>query len=81
MGKELTNKCVCVCVYSSPVGVCGAAVLVDGPAWKVYMSVFAAGADNHISACVPTVRYSWIAKGEKNWVIVFFNLPAKYLSH
>lgn len=46
------------------------------------MSVFAAGADNHISACVPTVRYSWIAKGEKkNWVIVFFNLPAKYLSH
>lgn len=41
------------------------------------MSVFAAGADNHISACVPTVRYSWIAKGEKNWVIVFFKPSSK----
>lgn len=46
------------------------------------MSVFAAGADNHISACVPTVRYSWIAKGEKKIGSLFFlNLPAKYLSH
>lgn len=22
-----------------------------------------------------------LLRGEKNWVIVFFNLPAKYLSH
>lgn len=36
------------------------------------MSVFAAGADNHISACVPTVRYSWIAKGEKKIGSLFF---------
>lgn len=41
------------------------------------MSVFAAGADNHISACVPTVRYSWIAKGEKKLGHCFFQPSSK----
>lgn len=87
MGKELTNKNVCVCVYSSPVGVCGAAVLVDGPARKVYISVFAGLTNVGLLGLITIYQLMFLQygivgllRGKKNWVIVFLTFQQS-ISH